>query len=140
MRLIIRSFIVLQSLIITFALLSCEAPDSHKKNDPSGNKSTAGNSNTMTAFVYRGMFDISGKYQLTDCSSGKQYKVSNKSDLSSVDNAIKQMQNNLKKERVYVEAEGFTSTEQNKSTNQFDTVLVIGRISRIDMQFDCNPK
>jgi hypothetical protein len=44
------------------------------------------------------------------------------------------------KSRLYIEAEGFVSTQENPAKKQNDTVLVIGRISRIDMQFDCNPQ
>ncbi len=134
-----HAVILIQSLFFAIALLSCEAPESHKKNEATGKMNSVGKTNTMTPFVYRGMYDLTGNFQLTDCSSGKQYKVSNKSDLTSVDNAVKQMQNNLKKETLFIEAEGFISTEQNISTKQNDTVLVIGRISRIDIQFDCNP-
>ena len=130
----------MQALLLAFALLSCEAPESHKKSEAKEKKGNVENTNTLTPFVYRGMYDITGSYQLKDCSSGKQYNISRKSDLSSVENAVNQMQDKLSKQRVYIEAEGFISTEENISTKQNDTVLVIGRVSRIDMQFDCSPK
>lgn len=140
MKQLSRFFLPFQILALSVSLLSCEAPESHKKRDASEKRNPDIIQRDMTPFIYRGMFSASGDRKLYDCSSGKQYLVSDKSDLSSINNAISRLQNPDTNKRFYIEAEGFISTEENPSVKQNDTVLVIGRVSRIDMQFDCNPK
>ena len=135
-----RSFQLLEIIVLTLTLVSCEAPESHKKRSASEKKNPEAIERNITPLVYRRMLSIKGDMKIQDCSSGKQYIVSDKSDLSSIDKAIKQSQDMGNKSRLYIEAEGFISTQENFAKKQNDTVLVIGRISRIDMQFDCNPQ
>lgn len=138
MKNLFRSFQLLQIIILMLTIVSCEAPESHKKRSASEKKNPEAIERNITPFVYRGMISITGEMKLQDCSSGKFYVVSDKSDLSSIEKA--QTQDLRNKSRFYIEAEGFISTQENLAKKQNDTVLVIGSISRIDMQFDCNPQ
>jgi hypothetical protein len=140
MKKLFRSFQLLQIIILLLTIASCEAPESHKKRSASERKIPETIERNITPLVYRGMLSVSGEMKLQDCSSGKLYVVSDKSDLSSIEKAIAQTQDQRNMNRLYIEAEGFVSTQENPAKKQNDTVLVIGRISRIDMQFDCNPQ
>lgn len=112
---------------------SCEPPKSdvqHKQ------KQTVAKESKIPTNIYKGMISLADKNFLQDCSSGTRFKISGKSNLTAIDNAAGNLRS---RDRFYVEAEGFVSYETNASGKGMDTVLVIGNVSRIDLQFDCLP-
>ena len=125
--------LVLLLTAIAPIISSCEPPKSdfmHKQ------KQTVAKESKIPTNIYKGMISLTDKNVLQDCSSGTKYKISGKSNLTAMDNAAGNLRS---RDRFYVEAEGFVSYETNASGKGMDTVLVIGNVSRIDLQFDCLP-
>lgn len=129
-----RTLLLMVLLVAPVMLISsCEPPKSdvqHKQ------KQTVAKESKIPTNIYKGMISIADKNVLQDCSSGAKYKISGKSNLAAIDNAAGNLRS---RDRFYVEAEGFVSYETSASGKGMDTVLVIGNVSRIDLQFDCFP-
>lgn len=130
----IRSLLLILLLTAIAPIISsCEPPKSdvqHKQ------KQTVAKESKIPTNIFKGMISLTDKNILQDCSSGTKYKISGKSNLAAIDNAAGNLRS---RDRFYVEAEGFVSYETNATGKGMDTVLVIGNVSRIDLQFDCLP-
>ena len=126
---------VLMALALNFT--SCEAPDSHKPEGKGKDSSGLSSRVTLPTVSYKGMYYLDGTSRLQECSSGRSYLVSEKSEIQQLNQAVETGAAMLRKQRVYIESDGFISTQDNPVTKTTDTVLVITGVSRIDMQFDC---
>lgn len=127
----------LSFIFAAFIIYGCEAPESHKQQRQPANTKPEISEKKIQTLTFKGMFSDSVRAGITECSTGKFLPVSKASDLSAIDEARSSA---AYKKRMYVEAEGFISYEENPALKKMDTVLVIGRMIRLDMQFDCLPK
>lgn len=135
---------ILVILISGIALISCEPPDkrmSQPEETPGAEKVNPEIRKPQgVSILYKGMYSLRGDRTLYNCLAPEAYYVAEESELSELSNALQAApEGSIKNNRIYIEAEGIISSKQDPKSGKNINVLIIGKIGRIDMQFDCNP-
>ncbi len=121
--------IFLLSLLILICSCGKEQDQNVKKVTPDTNK--------KNPELYKGMFTIENSVEVfRDCTSKKKYVISDKSEREQLDRALATVEFGRNKS-YYMEAQGFTSYQQNEKGNAFDTVLVVTKYIRLDTAKSC---
>lgn len=125
--------------ILPLLLLSCgknspEAQPEVKKDE----KMISPEWRKMNPMTVKGMFlDSAGRKEFFDCSSKKTYKFSMSGEFESIKNAYDKIVSKKGGEKVYLELEGFVSTESNPESSAMDTVFVVTRFFKLDRARVC---
>ena len=132
----------MKSYLILILLLSiiCGCKDESNQSDISKNqKMVSPEANQMNPLILKGMYSYSPlKGKFFDCLSDKTYLLAEKGESAAIERAYVNIPDKRPEEKVYVELEGFISTQAKSEGLDFDSVLVVTRFFLFDRSKKCD--
>ncbi|MBK8554065.1 MAG: hypothetical protein IPL53_24655 [Ignavibacteria bacterium] len=131
-----KKFILITLLIVILSGCENKNPDGTETKKTDTTKSNKISS--LAPVKYKGMyFKEKENRVMTECGSGKNYLISAKGEIAILDSVFSSLQKSNPKQKLYLNAEGFSSVQEKAQGKGFDTVLVITRLIGTDTTFNC---